>query len=186
MFDAIRDSAEEKTVVPPGTVVAGDGFTVRTPVDGLRAIRDQPRPGFLCLRYTTALMYLGLGSYDVFPFTLDPPAPTLRAAWLANSLSFFTDRGRAGYQILGEHNGSWRGQPAYFQSAYSKQLSNGAGAVMSGCVIRHGSKYYWVVRSLGVNDDKPGTVERSRVQAEKEFMPFLSGLIFSPDTPPKS
>jgi len=103
LFDSLRDAAEQKASVPAGTLVAGDGFTVRSPVDGLLVVRDQPRRGFLCLRYPTALMYFGLGSYNIFSFGLDTPAPTLRDAWSANALTFFTSRGRASYHILSEH-----------------------------------------------------------------------------------
>ena len=177
--DAVRDAAERKASVPTGTLVAGDGFTVRSPVDGLHVVRDKPRRGFLCLRFTTELMFFGAGSYNVFPFSLDTPAPTLRDAWLANALTFFTDQGRASYQILSEHTGTWHGQPTYFQAAYSRQSPNGGGAITYSCLIQHGSKYYWVVRSTGVLDNHSDTIQRARAQSEEQLPAFLDSLSFA-------
>ena len=180
LFDPLRDAAEQKASVPAGTLIAGDGFTVRSPVDGLLVVRDQPRRGFLCLRYPTALMYFGLGSYNIFPFSLDTPALTFRDACSANALPFFTDHGRASYNILSEHTGTWHGQPAYFQAAYSQQSPSGGGAITYSCLVQRGSKYYWVVRSLGLNDnERPDTIQRARKQSEQQLPVFLNSLSFT-------
>ena len=177
--DSVRDAAEEKASVPAGTLIAGDGFTVRTPVDGLHAVRDQPRQGFLCLRFTTELMFFGAGSYNVFPFGLDTPAPTLRDAWSANAHTFFTDQGRAPYHVLSERAGTWQGQPAYFQAAYSPPSSHTEGFVIYSCLIRRGSRYYWVVRSVSLLNTRPDGIQRAQAKCEKELPVFLDSLSFT-------
>ena len=176
---SVRDAAEKKASVPAGTLIAGDGFTVRTPEDGLHAVRDQPRQGFLCLRFTTELMFFGAGSYNVFPFSLDTPAPTLRDAWSANAHTFFADQGRAPYKILSERTGTWRGQPAYFQAAYSPPVSHAQGFVVSSCLLRRGSKYYWVVRSVSLSNTQPDAIPRAQARCEKELPAFLNSLSFN-------
>ena len=177
--DSVCDAAEKKTSVPAGTLIAGDGFTVRTPVDGLHAVRDRPRQGFLCLRPTTELMFFGAGSYNIFPFSLDTPAPTLRDAWSANAHTFFADQGRAPYSILSERMGTWQGKPAYFQAAYSPPFSHTEGFVIYSCLIRRGSKYYWVVRSVGLLNTRPDGIQRARAQCERELPAFLNSISFT-------
>ena len=182
--EAVRDSAEEHASLPVGSVVAGDGFSVRSPVAGLLVVRDQPRRGFLSLRSSSRDMFLHIGgTYNVYPFVLGSPAPTLRDAWSAHALSEFSASGRAAYHIKTEHTGTWRGQPAYYQTAYSEQSPDGGGIIASSCLIQHGTKYYWIVRSRPVRSNQPESILHHVAEwTDRELLPFLNSLAFS-DTP---
>ena len=177
--ERVRNAVEEGTTVPAGSVVAGDGFSVRSPESGLLVVRNEPRRGFLSLRNTSREMFLGGGSYNVYPFVLDPPPSSLRDAWYAHTYSQFSAEGRATYHILTERTGTWRGQPAYFQTAYAQQSPYGGGVIAVTCVIQRGNRYYWVVRSVSVLNNQPETISRARARGEKELPPFLNGLAFS-------
>ncbi|MBE7158177.1 MAG: hypothetical protein INR62_07045 [Rhodospirillales bacterium] len=177
--ESAHNASEESASIPAGSIVAGDGFSVRSPALGLHVVRDQPRRGFLSLRSTSREMSMGGGTYNVYPFSLDPPVSTLREAWSAHALAQFSAQGRAAYHILTEHTGTWRGQAAYFQSAYTQQSAGGGGAVVSGCVLQRGARYYWVVRSISVSDGQPETIRRARTRAEQELPTFLNSLTFS-------
>ena len=177
--ESARNAFEEDASVPAGSVVVGDAFSVRSPAPGLHVVRDRPRQGCLSLRSTSREMFAGAGTYNVYPFSLDPPVPTLREAWSAHALAQFSAQGRAAYRILAEHAGTWRGQAAYFQSDYAQQSAGGGGAVVSGCVVQRGTRYYWVVRSISVLDGQPEIIRRARTRADHELPTFLDGLRFT-------
>lgn len=178
--ESARNAAEESAAVPAGSRVAGAGFSVRSPAPGLGVVRDQPRRGFLSLRSPSRDLFLGgAGTYNVYPFTLEPPPPTtLREAWASHARSQFSAGGRSAYRILVERTGTWRGEPAYFQSAYGQQAPDGGGFVIASCLVRRGAGYFWIVRSVSVLDGRPETLSRARRRAEQELPAFLDSVTF--------
>ena len=166
-------------MVPSGTTVQGDGFSVRVPEISLYLVRDSPMHGDLCLRMRGD--WPG-GSYDVYPFTLSTPGLALQEAWQAHVRQYMARKFLTDYRILSQHTNIWEGSDTWFQTGYipAKYLT-------ANCVTRHGTNYYWIVRSIGLLEGEPEELTNTWSSAEHDLQTFLGGFRFDqrPNTTPK-
>ncbi len=169
--DAVRQSIEASRAVPEGTLVQMPLFAAHAPDDGLAVFRDSPRRGYLSFRYP----FRALGSYNVFPFTLDREPPNLKSAWM----TFIEQSGQPSYlqrmKAVTDRQIVWRGQPAWYHELSFSGSFNESGFVLVGMVVQRGSHYFHINRSVpssGPPDLIAGTLDRAR----KDYNTFAEGL----------
>jgi hypothetical protein len=168
--ESVRLSVEDTKIVQSGTMVQGDGFSVRVPEAGLYLVRDSPMRGDLCLRMRGD--WPG-GSYNVYPFTLPTSASSLEAAWQAHVKQHMARKFLADYRILSQHTNVWQGSDAWFQTGYIP-----SDLLTANCVTRHGTNYYWIVRSIGMLSDDQQEITNTLSSAEHDLHTFLDGFQF--------
>ncbi len=175
--EAVRYSIEDTRMLRAGTVIQGDGFSVRVPADDLLLVRNTPRPGFLSLRTSQRMMSWD-GSYNVYPFRLPQPAPSLQSAWQAHLAQEAQQGLFQSYIIRSQRLGSWHGAPAWFHVGQMPGSSQTGAFVAASCLTRRGDTYYWIVRSIPLLIEQPDQVSRHAIRAEKELQTFISGIQF--------
>jgi hypothetical protein len=173
--ESARLSSEDTKMVQSGTIIQGDGFSVRVPEAGLYLVRDSPMHGDLCLRMRGD--WPG-GSYNVYPFSLSTPGHSLQEAWQAHIREHMAPKARMDYRILFQHTNVWQGSDAWFHTGYIP-----ANFLTANCVTRHGTNYYWIVRSIGLLADEDENIARDSSDAEHDLQTFLDGFQFDPRPP---
>jgi hypothetical protein len=113
------------------------------------------------------------GSYNVYPFTLPTPASSLQAAWQAHIRQHMAKRFLTDYRVLSQHTNFWQGSDTWFQTGYIP-----SDFLTANCVTRHGTNYYWIVRSIGVLADADENIARYSSDAEHDLQTFLDGFQF--------
>ena len=81
---------------------------------------------------------------------------------------FLTD-----YRVLSQHTNVWQGSETWFQTGYIS-----ANFLTANCVTRHGTNYYWIVRSIGLLADSDENIARDSSNAEHDLQTFLDGFQF--------
>jgi hypothetical protein len=114
-------------------------------------------------------------SYNVYPFTLSTPASSLQAAWQTHIKQHMAGKFLTDYRILSQHTNVWQGSDAWFQTGYVP-----SSFLTANCVTRHGTNYYWIVRSIGLLSDEE--VTNSLSSAEHDLQTFLNGFQFEQQT----
>jgi hypothetical protein len=176
LVEAVRNGAEDARMLRAGTVVQGDGFSVRVPEDGLLLVRNSPRRGFLSLRFPQRIGFCG--SYNVYPFTLADSTPTLQSAWQTIFSQMTNADARRAYRILSQHSGTWRGSAAWFHTSCMPATSRTGGFVAASCLIRRGNTYYVISRSIPLLLVSPEDISRQTSRAERQLESFLTGIQF--------
>jgi hypothetical protein len=112
-------------------------------------------------------------SYNVYPFTLPTPASSLEAAWQAHVKQHMARKFLSDYRILSQHTNVWQGSDAWFQTGYIP-----SDLLTANCVTRHGTNYYWIVRSIRMLSDDQQEITNTLFSAEHDLHTFLDGFQF--------
>src|SRR5688572_26193117 len=106
---AVKESRDDARAVQKGTIIEMPLFSAIVP-DKLVVHRDDPRPGFLSLRYP----FKGNGSYNVYPLEVSGAQPDIKRAWLA----YLEKSGQASHvrrmRIVLERPMKWSGLDAWY------------------------------------------------------------------------
>jgi hypothetical protein len=137
---------------------------------GLYLVRNSPMHGDLCLRMRGD--WPG-GSYNVYPFTLSTPGYSLQEAWQIHMKQHTAPKFLRDYQVLSQHTNVWQGSEAWFQTGYIP-----SSFVTANCVVRRGTNYYWIVRSLGLLEGEPQDLTNTWISADHDLQTFLNGFRF--------
>lgn len=168
MSEAIRLSVEDTKIAPCGTTIWGDGFSVRVPEVDLYLVRGRPMRGDLCLRMRGD--WPG-GSYNVYPFTVSEPGLSPQEAWQIHARQQMARKFLTEYHISSQYTNIWHSSDAWFQTGYiASEL------VAANCVIRRGTNYYWIDRSIGLLSSDSLDLTNTESQAEHDLKTFLGSF----------
>jgi hypothetical protein len=166
--ESTRLSIEDAEMVQAGTIVQGDGYSVRVPEARFYLVRDRPMRGAVCLRMRGD--WPG-DSYNVLPLISSTSGLSLQEAWQAYIRQYWPRKLVKDYRILSEHTNVWQGSDAWFQTGYIPTYF-----LTANCVTRRGTNYYWIVHSIGLQEEEEATYFRTN--AEQELQAFLDGISF--------